>query len=415
MSASRLSMRRSPESGRTRIRTFSTGLRPAHLACTVAAVTLGAASFTARADTSNLFLFDYLQGLPYATSAAYSPGVTLYGVVDDSIGYTKGAHSAFVQQSGGEWTSKVGLYGVEDLGDGYWVRFALESGFNTATGQQGSPGTLFNREAWIGLGSKRTGELKFGLQDDVGVPLFVDVFGEVGSVSAVGYLLQWTSDLGPGASYEPGRLPSAISYASPWFGPLNAQFAVVLHGAQPAAPTFATRSAALNYFDGHLFATLAYIGNYGQNALVPSQYVRTDNYAAGVFYDGGHYVLSAGYSFLAPRLDGDRTASVYSVGAIYRYRQRNDFRVELAYRTVSGFNDRSLGLTLGYDYNLSARTALYVRGSLVHNTGSAPVYGNEATQQPTVDNIGNAYTGPGGVMQNYRSPHVVLVGMYHKF
>jgi predicted porin len=373
------------------------------------------ATTAAHANTSNLFLLDYLQGVPYATSAAFTPGVTLYGVVDESVGYAKGAHSAFVQQSGGEWTSKFGMYGVEDLGGGYRIRFALENGFNAASGQLSSPGTLFNREAWVGIGSARAGELKIGLQDDVGLPLFVDMFGEIASVSTVAYLISWTADLGPGASYEPGRLPSAISYSSPWFGPLNAQVAVALHGDGSPAPTIATRSVALNYFDGHLFATLAYVGNYGLNPLTSSQYVRTDNYAAGVFYDCGHYVLSAGYSFLAPKLEGDRVASFYDVGALFRYQQRNDFRIELAYRTVGGFDDRSFGVTLGYDYNLSKLTALYIRGSVMHNTGSAPTYGTYESQQPTIGTINNAYVGAGGAVQNYQSPHIVLVGMYHKF
>ncbi|MDR7009637.1 porin [Paraburkholderia strydomiana] len=364
------------------------------------------------ADT---FLSDYFVGVPYATSAAYTPGLTLYGVVDEAIGYMKGGQTSFVQQSSGEWTSKFGLYGVEDLGGQYTVRFALENGFNAANGQLGTANTIFNREAWVAIGSRGTGELKFGLQDDVGVPLFVDVFGQVGSVSAVAYLTAWTYDLGPGASYQPSRLSNAVSYSTPWFGPLNAQLAISLAGAGTAAPTVTTRSIALNYYDGHLLGTLAYVGNYGLNALTTSSYVRTDNFAAGVLYDAKNYVLSAGYSFLAPRLAGDRVASLYTAGALYRYQQRNDFRAELAYRTVGGYSDRSLGVTLGYDYNLSKRTAVYVRGSVIRNTGSVSGYGRYLGMQPTVNNINNSYVGENGVTENYQAPHVVLVGLYHKF
>lgn len=368
------------------------------------------------ADASYTLLNDHFVGVPYASaSSAYVPGVTLYGALDNAIGFTKGAQTTFLQQSGGEWTSKLGLYGVEDLGGGYRVRFALESGFNAASGQSGASNTLFNREAWVAIGSSKTGELKFGRQDDVGVPLFVDVFGQVPTVSAVAWLTAWVYDLGPGASYEPSRLPSAISYSTPWVGPLNAQVAVSLNSQETGGPTLTTRAAALNYYDGHLFGTLSYVGNYGINALKPSSYVRTDNFAAGILYDSKNYVLSAGYSFLAPRLAGDRVASLYTAGAMYRYRQRNDLRIELAYRTVAGFGDRSLGATLGYDYNLSQRTALYVRGSVIHNTGSVPKYGLYRGMQPTVDNIDNAYKNANGAMQNYQSPHVVLVGMSHKF
>jgi predicted porin len=363
---------------------------------------------------SDSFFNDYFTGIPYVGLNAYTPGLTLYGTVDQAVGFTKGAQTAFVQQSGGQWTSKFGFYGVEDLGGGYRVRFNLESGFNAANGALGSTNTLFNREAWVSIGSRNTGELKFGLQDDVGVPLFVDIFGQVGTVSAVAFLTAWAYDLGPGASYEAARLSNAISYSTPWFGPFNAQLAVSLAGAGSTAPTVTTRAIAFNYYDGRVFGTLSYLGNYALNALTTSSYVRTDNFAAGAVYDNGHYVLSAGYSFLAPRLAGDRVASLYTLGGLYRYR-RNDFRAELAYRTVGGFSDRSYGVTLGYDYNLSQRTALYVRGSLITNTGSAPKYGVYPSQQPTVDNISTTYTGANGALETYQSPHVVLVGMYHKF
>jgi predicted porin len=379
---------------------------------TAALAALGVAGQGAWASDS--FFNDYFAGIPYVGLNAYTPGVSLYGVVDEAVGFTKGAHTSVVQQSGGQWTSKFGFYGVEDLGGGYRARFNLESGFNAANGALGTTNTLFNREAWVSIGSRNTGELKFGLQDDVGVPLFVDIFGQVGTVSAVAFLTAWVYDLGPGASYEPARLPNAISYSTPWFGPFNAQLAVSLASQGSTAPTVTTRAIALNYYDGRVFGTLSYLGNYGLNALTTSSYVRTDNFAAGAVYDTGRYVLSAGYSFLAPRLAGDRVASLYTLGGLYRY-QRNDFRAELAYRTVGGFSDRSYGVTLGYDYNLSQRTALYVRGSMITNTGSTPPYGKYPGEQPTVDNINTSYTGANGALENYQSPRVVLVGMYHKF
>jgi predicted porin len=363
---------------------------------------------------SDSFFADYFTGIPYAGASAYTPGVILYGTVDQAVGFTKGAQTSFVQQSGGQWTSKFGIYGVEDLGGGYRARFSLESGFNAANGQLGTANTLFNREAWVSIGSRSAGELKFGLQDDVGVPLFVDIFGQVGTVSAVAFLTAWVYDLGPGASYQPARLPNTVSYSTPWFGPFNAQIAASLASQGSTAPTVTTRAIALNYYDGRVFGTLSYVGNYGLNALTTSSYVRTDNFAAGAVYDTGHYVLSAGYSFLAPRLAGDRVASLYTAGGLYRYK-RNDFRAELAYRTVGGFSDHSFGVTLGYDYNLSQRTALYIRGSMITNTGSVPPYGRYPGEQPIVDNINTTYTGANGALENYQSPRVVLVGMYHKF
>ena len=51
---------------------------------------------------------------------------------------------------------------------------------------------------------------------------------------------------------------------------------------------------------------------------------------------------------MAPRLEGDRVSSTYTLGAIYRYLKRNDFRAEVVYRTVGGWVDHAYGVTLGY-------------------------------------------------------------------
>lgn len=380
------------------------------------AVLAGLGLATQGAIAGDTFLTNYIAGVPYAGPAAYASGVTLYGVVDEAIAYTKGAHTSFGALSGGEWTSKIGMYGAEDLGGGYTVRFALESGFNSTNGSLPSSQTLFNREAWVAIGSRRTGELKFGLQDDISIPLLTDVFGGVATDSSFAYLVGWAADLGPGSSYEPGRTPNTLTYTSPWFGPLNVQVGVSFsNSGGGTAPQVATRAAGINYYDGHLFVTGSYWGNYGLNALDAS-YVRTDNFAIGGFYDAKNFVIAAGYSFLAPRLAGNRVASTYTAGCLYKYLQRNDFRAQVSYRIVNGASDHSLGLTLGYDYDLSKMTALYVRGSLIRNVGAAPEYSRyTGSSQPMLGSIGNTYEGAGGVTETYQSPHMVLVGMYHKF
>jgi predicted porin len=379
------------------------------------AVLAGLGMAAQSAFAADTFLTNYVAGLPYASPSAYSPGLTLYGVIDDAVAYTKGAHTAFTQLSGGQWTSKFGMYGAEDLGGGYTARFTLESGFNAANGTLQSNQSFFNREAWVAIGSRHSGELKLGLQDDLTIPLLTDVFGGVATDSAFAYLVGWTADLGPGASFEPGRTPSTLSYTSPWLGPVNAQVGVSFSNAGGTAPQVATRQVAMNYYDGHLFATASYWGNYGMNPLDAS-YVRTDNFAIGGFYDAKSFVVAGGYSFVAPRLAGDRVASTYTAGGIYKYLQRNDFRVQFSYRTVGGAGDHSYGLTLGYDYDLSKMTALYLRGSMIRNVGAVPAYpGYKSSAQPMLSSINDTYTGSNGAPETYQTPHLVLVGMYHKF
>lgn len=378
-------------------------------------------SSTTFADPPNSLLLSSFEGVPPVT-VPFTPGITLYGAVDEAIGFMKGASSSsFVQQSGGEWTTKLGFFGVEDLGAGYRARFNLESGIDGTNGKLQATSTLFNREAWVAIGSRQSGELKLGLQDLIGgIPLPVDVFGEIATVSTEVYLAGWTYDLGPGASALTQRMSNAISYNSPRFGPFGAQFAVSLADPGTNAPTVTNRSLAFNYFNGRILGTVGYSGNYGElgvpySGLPASSYIRTDNFGASVIYDSGRYVLTAGYSFLAPRLAGDRDAWTVTTGAWYRFFGRNDVRAQFTYRNVLGSDSRSYGITLGYDYNLSNRSGIYVRGALIHNSGTSPSYGNSHYHpiQPALD---LPYTSPTSADGSQNStPHVVLVGVYHKF
>ena len=95
--------------------------------------------------------------------------VTLYGIIDEGFQYTSnaGGKSAYIMQSGGLGSSNWGLTGTEDLGGGLRTFFKLEGGFNPSTGALSSSGVLFNRVAYVGLGSDRYGEVRLGRQYDL--------------------------------------------------------------------------------------------------------------------------------------------------------------------------------------------------------------------------------------------------------
>lgn len=57
-----------------------------------------------------------------------------------------------------------GLKGKEDLGDGLSAIFQLENGFYTNNGQFATANTIWNRAAFVGLGSERYGTLTLGRQ-----------------------------------------------------------------------------------------------------------------------------------------------------------------------------------------------------------------------------------------------------------
>jgi predicted porin len=108
-----------------------------------------------------------LMALSYGHAQAQS-SVTLYGSLDAGVGYVsnlRGAH-AFIAQQGTFQADRWGLTGVEDLGGGLKSVFKLESGFSTINGAMASAGTLFNRQAYVGLSDARIGTITLGRQTD---------------------------------------------------------------------------------------------------------------------------------------------------------------------------------------------------------------------------------------------------------
>jgi hypothetical protein len=114
--------------------------------------------------------------------ASAQSSVTLYGRLDANVGAvdpgSKGlaGKSARVGESvtkmndggtGGLGASRFGMRGVEDLGDGLKAYFKLESQISLDSGSNGgatqtSTNSMFNREAYVGLGSSTWGDIRLG-------------------------------------------------------------------------------------------------------------------------------------------------------------------------------------------------------------------------------------------------------------
>src|SRR5690606_15611017 len=111
--------------------------------------------------------------LPMMASAQGATiNVTLYGIVGTGIEYVNNVYdvetgekhsSVHFNNVTSSISSRWGLRGKEDLGNGLSATFVLESGFNTATGISRQGGRLFGRQAWVGLKGD-FGQLAFGRQ-----------------------------------------------------------------------------------------------------------------------------------------------------------------------------------------------------------------------------------------------------------
>ncbi|WP_296555875.1 porin [Pigmentiphaga sp.] len=113
-----------------------------------------------------------------AVPAAHSQSsVSLFGLVDQSIAHITNVNAAkdsvTKMPSNSSIPSRWGLRGTEDLGNGYKAGFVLESGFSLDTGASMQGGRLFGRQAHVSL-STPYGTVTLGRQYSM---LFYSLFG----------------------------------------------------------------------------------------------------------------------------------------------------------------------------------------------------------------------------------------------
>lgn len=103
-----------------------------------------------------------------ASSAAFAQSsVTLYGVVDASVESVKGTKTVNRVSSDNLSSSRWGIKGTEDMGNGLKANFVLESPLKSDTGAAGNDkGQLFDRQSWVGLAGG-FGEVRLGRTDSV--------------------------------------------------------------------------------------------------------------------------------------------------------------------------------------------------------------------------------------------------------
>lgn len=191
--------------------------------------------------------------LACGSGGAFAQGsVTIYGIADAAYVRESGgvAGTANKITSGAATASRIGFRGNEDLGNGVSALFTLETGFRLDTGELDSSGTIFNRQAFVGLKSK-AGTLTIGRQytpwhqalTQVGDPfstgyaggsknLFPDFGSNVRTSNTVIYsapaAMGFTADLAYSAGEQSGdssagrQMGAAVGYSK---GPLNVRLA----------------------------------------------------------------------------------------------------------------------------------------------------------------------------------------------
>lgn len=200
-----------------------------------------------------------------AMGAHAQSSVTLFGTVDAGLIYSTNqqithadghvdGHSN-VQLGGGNLVpSRWGLMGSEDIGGGTTVNFTLENAFFTQNGALLQGGTLFNRNAWVGVANTNYGTVTLGRQYDP----FSDYLGAYASSNSWATL--FGSHFGDVDNLnEAFNFNNSIKYLSPSFGGLTVGGLFSLGGVAGDFSQNRGWALAVNYTHGPLSLSAGYL------------------------------------------------------------------------------------------------------------------------------------------------------------
>lgn len=297
---------------------------------------------------------------------AAADGITLYGIADGSVGYSRldGSSSDITIDSGSSEDSLFGIRGSEDLGGGLSGKLELESGIDLGAGAWNDEDRFFDRAAWVGL-EGGFGELRLGRQ----ATFAHEWFSEISPFKTDFKQADVTNFFGYEAVAE--QIDNAVFYLAPAIGGLEAGIGYSFNDDGPEVPgeEHEVVTMGLRYRAGPVVAVAAYeIGRDSDAEAAPG---RGDirSLSVGATYEFRRLELHAGYGRLKNRdfMIGAKVEKAWLLGATV---PAGNGEVLVAYQRVTGRNfnvlgldARADGLALAYVHPLSSRTSLYVYGS----------------------------------------------------
>ena len=311
-----------------------------------------------------------ISGGAYAQSS-----VTLFGIIDEAARYVKnGDLKEKSLASGGINTSRLGVRGTEDLGDGLKAGFWLESGLNADSGSQSDPTRFWNRRSTVSL-LGNFGEVRLGRDYTPTYTGYTDYdpFGDNGVAASskfdapLGVLRDGATSLAAG---QGTRADNQIAYFLPdKLGGVYGRVAVASGEGTAGKKYYGGR---LGYAAGPLDVSASY-GQYTVAPLLGDDKFKTADFGAS--YDFG-VAKAMGY-YTESKFAAQKIAS-YSLGVIVPVGLG---QIKAAYTPANASGTDAAGINvdandanqfaLGYVYNLSKRTAIYGTGAYVKNKGNA--------------------------------------------
>lgn len=308
-----------------------------------------------------------------STGAFAQSSVTVYGIVDAALTAYRGVenadgdkHSKIGIDSGIYNGSRIGFKGTEDLGGGTSAIFNIEAGFLVDDGQSDQSGTLFGRQAIVGLSDESLGELTVGRQYSVldDITGYADAFENT-----------YTGGVGNLVAYD-DRVNNSISYSTPSYAGLSARV-IYGFGEQAGAGSKGSHGGvSFTYQNDEAYFSLGY---------AKSNY---ENDADNTSKDRSQLMLGASFDLDVVRLYGLFSNSkeaqkvagedalkyqVYSVGVAAPFGPSTVmFSVGMLKDKTNGAKDANAKqFALGYNYTLSKRTSFYATYAAIKNDDNA--------------------------------------------
>ena len=283
--------------------------------------------------------------------------VTLYGSLDTSIEVTNAGSTWTPRMDSGAYRgSRFGLRGAEPIGADTRILFTLENGFGSDDGSFAAPGTLFNRQAWIGVGAP-WGEVRVGRQYS---PIYIPFKGALDAFGA-GTIASGLNNFSRITPYT----NNGVTYLSPNLGGWTATLMMAARDSSNggSGTGLAGSYETIAYSNGPFHASYAHQQTNGSGALranlggVSYRIGKTTAYLAFFNSDGG-----------SPRAHNDGV----SVSARYAFNAR--WRASVGYARVrdrSGGNANADQFSAATEYEVSRRLMLYASAGALRNRGNA--------------------------------------------
>jgi predicted porin len=299
--------------------------------------------------------------------------------------------------------SFFGFKGVEDLGNGMKANFVLEGGIQLDGGTLTNDGRLFGRQAYVAL-TTQAGEVRLGRQaSPMMIAYYLGTTDRLGSSDLMARglvtnslqmfqdnLLTYAAMKGPWvvlASFSPNAgVPSQISPArsvqTPTTPPSTPATGQILGGLTAGAESNDHRGRTFSAMAAYSTDELTLVGSYQRSEMrAPMGFVSTTGFVPLVKVDsyrgamvGAKYkfaatgtVLGANFHTGTFNFEGPENPKVntYAIGVNQPYGNWNFVASAMETKFTNFTKGKDFGAVIGFDYNLSKRSALYMRSGYV--------------------------------------------------